>query len=185
MIDILNSFFSHSNECLQIEGQWIMPERKIRIALIEDSKTVRAFYQMVFEESGFDVIEAENAKDGWKVICDSKPDVVVLDMMLPDIPGLELLKRIRMIDSVKNLPVIALTAVKDIKYVQEVIKAGANYYSVKGSDSPKKIQGMIYKLLKNTRDEKITRSIGDHGAANQGSQEENSVDDIHRYFWYH
>lgn len=161
-----------------------MGERKIRIVLIEDSKTVRAFYKMVFEERGFEVIEAENAKDGWKIICDSKPDVVVLDMMLPDIPGLEILKRIRMIDSIKNLPVIALTAVKDIKYVQEVIKAGANYYSVKGSDSPQKIQGMIYKLLKNVRDEKIARSIGNQGAVDQDSQEENSVEDIHRFFWH-
>ena len=125
-----------------------MPVRTIRIALIEDSQTVRFFYKAVFEKAGFEVLEAENAKDGWTVICDEHPDIIVLDMMLPEVSGLELLKRIRFVEFSKEIPVLVLTSVKEIDKVQEIIREGANYYSVKGQDSPDKIKDMIYRLLK-------------------------------------
>jgi len=145
-----------------------MPVRTIRIALIEDSQTVRFFYKAVFEKAGFEVLEAENAKDGWAVICDEHPDVIVLDMMLPEISGLELLKRIRFVDFSKAIPVLVLTSVKEIDQVQEIIKQGANYYSVKGQDSPDKIKDMIYKLLKRKQEKEASRNL--EGQKNQDSE---------------
>ena len=94
-----------------------MPVRQIRIALIEDSRTVRVFYKNLFERAGFYVLEAEDAKKGWKIICDEKPDIIVLDMNMPEIPGIELLKRIRSFESSKNIPVMVLTSVNETEQV--------------------------------------------------------------------
>lgn len=136
-----------------------MPIRKIRIALIEDSVTVRFFYQSIFEQKGFEVIPAETGLQGWRIIAERKPDIVVLDMMLPDISGLELLKRMRSVEFSKMIPVLALTSVKEISHVQKTLQYGANYYSVKGQDSPEKIQQIIYKLLKRSQSPKMDDAI--------------------------
>jgi two-component system phosphate regulon response regulator PhoB len=158
-----------------------MPVRQIRIALIEDSPTVRFFYKNLFEKAGFEVVEAENAKDGWKVICDYRPDIIVLDMMMPEIPGIELLKRIRSIEFSKDIPVLVMTSVKDSEQVQEIFKCGANHYSLKGMDSPELIKNMVYKLLKDQQEQKIARSLDNQPAF----EEKKAVSEIDRLFlWF-
>ena len=126
------------------------PLRKIVVLIIEDSTTVRHLYRMTFEKEGFEVLEAGNGRDGWVLAYQKMPDAIVLDMILPDIHGLEVLKKIRSNSTTKSIPVLALTSLREIKDVQQAINLGANYYSVKGSDSPEKIVNMIYKLLKRT-----------------------------------
>jgi len=124
--------------------------KKINILLIEDSQTVRHLYRKIFENEGFEVVEAENGQKACTLLDERIPDVIVLDMILPDLHGLEVLKKIRSNDATKNTPVLVLTSLKEITDVQTAINLGANYYSVKGSDPPEKILNMIYKLLKRT-----------------------------------
>ncbi|MBN2103708.1 response regulator [bacterium] len=128
-----------------------MPVRKIAILLIEDSPTVRTLYKRTFEMKGFHVFEAGTGADGWKLAHQRVPDIIILDMMLPDCHGLSILKKIRGDDLTKHIPVLVLTSLKDIYDVQRAINLGANYYSVKGKDSPEKLLQMIYKLLKKTQ----------------------------------
>ncbi len=125
-----------------------MSVREISIVLVEDSMTTRLFYRHAIEKAGFKVIEAEDGNTALEVINKEYPDIVILDMMLPDISGLQILKQIRNEPLTKNIPVLALTAVREIKQVQEVLQAGANHYCVKGNITPEKLIEMIYKLLK-------------------------------------
>ena len=76
-------------------------------------------------------------------------------MLLPDVPGMEVLKKIRATENTKEIPVIVLTSLKDIDHIQEAIMQGAHYYSVKGKDSPDKILEMIYKLIKKLHEKKL------------------------------
>ncbi|HHS14426.1 MAG TPA: response regulator [bacterium] len=122
--------------------------RNIVILLIEDSATVRTLYKKTFEDAGFEVIEAEYGQMGLKLAIEEKPDIIVLDMLLPDIHGLEVLESIRANEGTKQIPVLALTSLREVQDIQKAINLGANYYSVKGSDSPQKLLDMIYKLLK-------------------------------------
>jgi len=118
------------------------------ILLIEDSATIRMFYKKVLESSGFEVVEAETGEQGWVVAYERVPHLICLDMILPDIHGLEVLKKIRAHTVTKAIPVLVLTTLKDFGDVQKAINLGANYYAIKGSDSPEKLLGMIDKLLK-------------------------------------
>ncbi|MBN1780022.1 response regulator [bacterium] len=136
-----------------------MPVRKILILLIEDSLTVRTLYKRTFEMKGFQVLEAGTGQDGWKLAHQHIPDVVILDMMLPDCHGLSILKKIRSDEMTKHIPVLVLTSLKDIYDVQRAINLGANYYSVKGKDSPEKLLQMIYKLLKRHIDDELKDQI--------------------------
>ena len=128
----------------------IIPE-KLTVLLVEDSPTIRLLYRKVLESDGFEVIEAEDGETGWEMAMNKKPNLILLDLILPDANGLEVLERVRASDVTKNIPVIVLTTLKRIQDIQQAINLGANYYAYKGSDSPKKILTMIHKLLEKTK----------------------------------
>ena len=158
-----------------------MPVRQIRIALIEDSRTVRVFYKNLFERAGFYVLEAEDAKKGWKIICDEKPDIIVLDMNMPEIPGIELLKRIRSFESSKNIPVMVLTSVNETEQVKEIYRQGANHYSLKGKDSPDTIKETVNKLLKSEQERKAKEAL-EAQFADTGEKDISGID--RDFFWF-
>lgn len=156
-----------------------MAVRKICIALIEDSSTVRLFYKKLFENAGFDVLEADNARDGWSIICNQKPDVIVLDMMMPEIPGIELLKRIRSYDYSKNIPVMVLTSVKEPEKIKEIYEHGADHYTLKGMDTPDMVKQTVYQLLKKEQERQVVRKLE---GQTQGEGEVAAVD--REFFWF-
>jgi DNA-binding response OmpR family regulator len=122
--------------------------QKFKILLIEDSATIRLFYKKVLESAGYEVIQSETGEQGWTAAQIHNPNLICLDMILPDLHGLDVLKKIRGDAATKSIPVLVLTTLKDFADVQKAINLGANYYSIKGSDSPEKLLGMIDKLLK-------------------------------------
>src|ERR1700693_4091837 len=80
------------------------------VLLIEDEPKIRRFLRAGFEIHGFSVLEAENAADGLKAATFSAPDMVILDLALPDLHGSEVLERLR---SWSNVPVLILSVVSD------------------------------------------------------------------------
>ena len=122
-------------------------ERKT-ILLIEDSQSTRFVYREFLERHGFNVLEAENGQDGLKILNEYHPDIVILDLILPDIHGLEVLKQIRLYQKTKDTPVLVLTNVKDAEDKQKTMHLGADYYANKESFTPEKILDVISDLLK-------------------------------------
>jgi DNA-binding response OmpR family regulator len=157
-----------------------MSARKIRIVLIEDSVTVRFFYKGVFEKAGFEVLEAENAKVGWTIICAQKPDIIVLDMLMPQVPGIELLKQIRSVDFTRDIPVLVLTSVKDSDEVREIFKVGADHYILKGMDSPEIVKEMVYDLLKKKAEKEVSQGLDGQKSSESAPPQKNSIDQ----FWW-
>src|ERR1700756_2470814 len=98
------------------------------VLLIEDEPKIRRFLRAGFELQGFSVIEAENAADGLKAATFNAPDLVILDLALPDLHGAEVLERIR---SWSNVPVIILSVVSDEDEKVRLLQSGADDYVVK------------------------------------------------------
>ena len=98
------------------------------VLLIEDEPKIRRFLRAGFELQGFSVIEAENAADGLKTATFSAPDLIILDLDLPDLHGTEVLERIR---SWSNVPVIILSVVSGEDEKVRLLQAGADDYVVK------------------------------------------------------
>jgi CheY-like chemotaxis protein len=117
------------------------------ILLIEDSASTRFIYKGILENEGYQILEAENGEAGLKVIEQSHIDLVVLDLLLPGIHGLEVLKCIRSNEKTANLPVLVLTNVRDAESLQNSIKTGANYYAHKGSVPDEHFLKIIDELL--------------------------------------
>jgi two-component system KDP operon response regulator KdpE len=98
------------------------------VLLIEDEPKIRRFLRAGFEIHGFSVLEAENAADGLKAATFNAPDLVILDLALPDLHGTEVLERLR---SWSNVPVIVLSVMSDENEKVRLLQAGADDYVVK------------------------------------------------------
>jgi two-component system, OmpR family, KDP operon response regulator KdpE len=98
------------------------------VLLIDDEPKIRRFLRAGFELQGYSVLEAENAADGLKMATFSAPDLVILDLGLPDLHGREVLERLR---SWSNVPVVILSVVANEDEKVRLLKAGADDYVVK------------------------------------------------------
>src|SRR3984885_9979381 len=98
------------------------------VLLIDDEPKIRRFLRAGFELNGFSVIEAENAADGLKAATFNAPDLIILDLALPDLHGSEVLERLR---SWSNVPVIILSVVANEDEKVRLLQAGADDYVVK------------------------------------------------------
>src|ERR1700724_1237155 len=98
------------------------------VLLIEDEPKIRRFLRAGFEIHGFSVLEAESAADGLKTATFNAPDLVILDLALPDLHGTEVLERIR---SWSNVPIIILSVVSGEDEKVRLLQAGADDYVVK------------------------------------------------------
>lgn len=98
------------------------------VVIIEDDQRIRELMARVLAEKGYEVEGAGTALDGLQRIVQTTPDVVVLDMGLPDLDGAELLKMIR---AVTDVPVVVATARSEDRDVIRTLDAGADDYLVK------------------------------------------------------
>ena len=98
------------------------------VLLIDDEPKIRRFLRAGFELHGFTVLEAENAADGLKAATFNAPDLIVLDLALPDQHGTEVLEGLR---SWSNVPIIILSVVSDEDEKVRLLRSGADDYVVK------------------------------------------------------
>ncbi|HUV36990.1 MAG TPA: sigma-54 dependent transcriptional regulator [Patescibacteria group bacterium] len=100
-----------------------------RILIVDDEKAIRWSLGEALRGAGYDVEEAENGKQGIKLFRDDPADLVILDLKLPDIDGLSVLKKIKEIEC--TAPVIMMTAYGDLETAVEALKSGAYDFILK------------------------------------------------------
>jgi DNA-binding response OmpR family regulator len=118
-----------------------------KMLIIEDDVVVGNIYRHKFQKEGFAVTVAADGESGLKLLRQSKPDVVVLDLMLPKLNGVEILKAMRAEPQTQLIPVIVLTNTYLSGLVQEAWKAGANQCMIKASCTPKQLVAVVHKTL--------------------------------------
>lgn len=99
-----------------------------RVLIIDDETPIRRFLRAAFEHHDYTVLEAENAAAALRLAATEKPDLLILDLNLPDLEGSEVLERIR---SWSNVPVIVLSVQTDEYEKVRLLKLGADDYVVK------------------------------------------------------
>ena len=101
------------------------------VLVIEDDTSLRRALRTSLKARGFEVLESPNAEEGLVLVADDRPDVVLLDLGLPDIDGIEALRRMR---SFSDVPVVVLTARDRQQDKIEALDAGADDYVTKPFD---------------------------------------------------
>ena len=102
-----------------------------KILVIEDEKNLRVLYQQDFESDGFEVVTAANAADGLSMVEAEKPDLVVMDIRLPGMDGLEAMSRV--LDKHPRIPVVLNSAYSS--YKDSFMSWSADAYVVKSADT--------------------------------------------------
>jgi DNA-binding response OmpR family regulator len=123
------------------------PTKKQRLLLIEDNSDTRQIYKDVFEREGFDVLSAEDGEEGLSYAQSTLPDVILLDLMLPKISGLDLLELLRSHEETKKLPVVIFSALGEASDRKRAAELGVTEYSVKALNSPKQVVSRVRALL--------------------------------------
>ncbi|NQT73777.1 MAG: response regulator [Chloroflexi bacterium] len=121
-----------------------------KILIIEDTAGFRRVYQDVLESEGYDVVDADDGIWGLQLAIEEKPDMVILDLILPGMHGYEVLTELRANPNTKSIPVIVLSSLGDGKDIRRAMDLGANDYSVKGSVAPRDILTKIRLVLNET-----------------------------------
>ncbi len=99
-----------------------------RILIVEDNKELRNYMARIFSAEGYIVVLAENGAAGLKQVLLQRPDIVITDLMMPRMSGIEMIKEIRQMEPFHTLPIVLLTARADDQTRKEVREAGANSY---------------------------------------------------------
>jgi two-component system alkaline phosphatase synthesis response regulator PhoP len=124
-------------------GRTMATTGKGKILIIEDDASFRRVYHDMFETAGYQVLVAENGEIGWDLAKAEKPDLVMLDLVLPGLNGFDVLKYIRGDSETKNIPVIITTALGEQDDIRKGIELGANDYLVKGFFTPREVLAKI------------------------------------------
>lgn len=103
-------------------------ESKPKIFIVEDERQIARFLQIDLEKEGFDTAIEKNGRRAYERIIQEKYDLVLLDVMLPEMDGMEICKRVR---EISDIPIIMLTARDEIKDKVEGLDFGANDYVTK------------------------------------------------------
>lgn len=120
---------------------------RYKILAVDDEQRMVRFIQLNLEQDGFQVITAYNGKEALEQVRTQLPDLVLLDIMMPDINGFEVLKKIR---EVNNVPVIMLTAKGEEDDRIQGLELGADDYITKPF-SPRELVSRIRAVLRRTK----------------------------------
>ena len=118
-----------------------------KIAIIEDDATINQMYRMKFESDGFDVQVADNGKAGIALVESFAPDLILMDLGMPEMSGDEALAEIRSHDWGKTVPVIILTNLGEEEAPKKLKELGIHSYIVKANLTPKEVVARVKEAL--------------------------------------
>ncbi|MCH8986942.1 response regulator [Patescibacteria group bacterium] len=102
-----------------------------KILFIEDEASLQKAVGDILTEEKFEVISALDGEVGLRFAKDQKPDLILLDLILPKMNGIEVLKELKASQETKDIPVIVLTNSEEMEHIQQAIDLGATTYLVK------------------------------------------------------
>lgn len=118
-----------------------------KIAIIEDDIVISQMYRMKFEAEGFEVQTAENGRLGLELCEKMHPDIILLDIRMPEMNGDETLKKIRATDWGKQVPVLVLTNLGEEEAPTALRALGVYSYIVKADFTPRQVTERVKQAL--------------------------------------
>ncbi len=118
-----------------------------KIAIVEDDQAISQMYRIKFEAEGYTVETAENGKLGLALAENMKPDIILLDLMMPEMNGDEMLAKLRKTTWGKNTKVVILTNMGEQEIPEAVKKLGVEAVILKADMTPRQVAELVQKHL--------------------------------------
>lgn len=123
----------------------------MKVLIVDDEKGVLKMYSEFLTGTGIEVLQATDGQTGFKLAKEQKPDVILLDIIMPRYNGLDILKDLKADQDVKNIPVFLLTNLPAESSEDKAKQLGAAGYLVKAEYEPKMILDVIKGVVKSPR----------------------------------
>jgi len=130
-----------------------------KILIVEDDPLISRMYQTVFKFEGFDVDMARNGEEGIEKLKKDKPSLVLLDIMMPKMSGIDVLREVKDDPMTKNIPVVVLTNLSGMRDAETALSMGAVKFIVKSKNKPKQIVAQIKEVLAGYTREVIPKAV--------------------------
>jgi two-component system alkaline phosphatase synthesis response regulator PhoP len=118
-----------------------------KIAIVEDDQTISQMYRFKFEAEGYRVETAENGKLGLELAEKMKPDIILLDLMMPEMNGDQMLAKMRATAWGKNIKVVILTNMGEQEIPEEVKNLNVSAVILKADMTPRQVSELVKKQL--------------------------------------
>ena len=118
-----------------------------KILIIEDDRYISKMYQLKLSLDGFDVQVADNGRIGLEKVSQFKPDIILTDILMPEIDGFEVIKSIKSDTELKAIPVLIMSNLGQEDHIQKGLELGALGYIVKSQYTPSKVVDKIKEIL--------------------------------------
>lgn len=120
----------------------------VKVLIIDDDENLGAVFETALQKAGLETVFAYNGKSGIDKTKSEKPDLILLDQVLPDIPGNEILKTLKADSETQQIPVLILSNFSQEELVKEAISNGAMDYIFKYQVEPQDLVNKIKQALK-------------------------------------
>ena len=117
------------------------------ILFVEDEAALQKTLGEILKQEGYEVIPALDGEVGLRLAKDKNPDLILLDLILPKVHGIEVLKKLKEDKETKGIPVIVLTNLGEIKDINRVVELGATTYLVKAQYTLEEVVEKVKKSL--------------------------------------
>ncbi len=117
-----------------------------KILLVDDAKTVLMMEQMILNQPEFRLLCAENGTQAIEIALTEAPDLILLDVIMPDMTGIEVCAHLRNQSATKETPIIMVTTRSEVEYVSKAREAGCTDYVTKpldGAELLRKVRGLL------------------------------------------
>ncbi len=125
-----------------------MPD-KIKVLVVEDEAFLSSLIKEALTRAGFSVDLAIDGDTAFNLLSRTKPDIILLDLILPGISGFDILKKLKEDEQTKAIPVIIISNLGSTDEIQKGLDAGADAYLIKAQVLPVDIINKIHEILKN------------------------------------
>lgn len=117
-----------------------------KVLIIEDNETLNEAYKLILEKDGHEVTTAFNGEEGLEKLKDVSPDLILLDMLMPKMDGLEFLRHFST-NKYPKTQIIILSNLNEDEQVEEARKLGAHRYILKANTSPKELAVKVNHII--------------------------------------
>lgn len=118
-----------------------------KILFVEDDKVIIDLYKRPLEEEGFQIECFSSGQQGIMALQTIPYDLIILDVVLPEVNGIEILKKIKQNEKTANIPVLMLSNLDQTEIMEQAKQLGAAGYYMKSSNDPKKLNNEVKKIL--------------------------------------
>ncbi len=119
----------------------------VKIVIVEDEQAIAEMYRFKLQQAGYEVRFALNGEEGLALSKEFRPDLILLDLMMPKMSGEEMLKQLRASDWGKDVKVIILTNVTDDETTKQLKPLNISRYMIKANYTPSQVADVVPEVL--------------------------------------